>query len=371
MKSNIIEYFMDLVAIDSESRNEKAVAMQLQKDLEELGFTTQFDQANEKTGGNVGNLYAFLSGKSDKTPLLFCAHMDTVQPGNGIKPQIKGDYIVSDGTTVLGSDDKSGVAQIIFGIKELLAEGKELPPLEVVFTISEEIGLLGAKYLDPALLKSKIGFALDSHKVGQFMVGAPSQNSIKIKVYGKEAHAGVAPEKGINAIRVAAEAIAAMPLGRIDFETTCNIGIIKGGLATNIVPNMVEIKGEARSHNPEKLDKVTRQMIEAFETTAAMYKQGEFQARVEVEVINEYQSFFLGEEEEIVKLATKATRDLGLVPETVKGGGGSDANIFNGKGFKIIVAGTGMDKVHTVEEQISIKELELGKELVRSIIINY
>ena len=204
MKKTVIEYFIELVKIDSESRHEKATAERLMEDLKILGAEIQFDNANKYTGGDIGNLYALFPGKIEKKPILFCAHMDTVKPGDGIKPQIKDNKIVSDGTTVLGSDDKSGIVEIIWAIKELLEAGEKTAPIEVLFTISEEIGLLGAKHLDYSLLKSEIGYALDSHHVGQISIGAPSQNSIKFIVRGKESHAGVAPEKGINAIKVAA-----------------------------------------------------------------------------------------------------------------------------------------------------------------------
>lgn len=267
MNNDVIQYFLELIAIDSESRDERAMMDRLKTDLSELGARVEEDQIHPGIGGNAGNLYALIPGNIDKRPLLFCAHADTVKPGKNIKAQITDGRIHSDGTTVLGGDDKSGVAEIIMGIRQMLESGLEHAPVEVLITVSEEIGLLGAKHFDKSRLKSAFGYALDAHRVGDLVVGAPAQNSIKIVVSGQEAHAGVEPEKGVNAIRVAAEAIAAMPMGRIDHETTCNIGIIEGGTATNIVPNRVELKGEARSHNSAKLQQVSSDIRHSLEIT--------------------------------------------------------------------------------------------------------
>ncbi len=371
MNNTITEYFLSLIKIDSESKKEKEVAEKLGKDLKELGAEVQFDKANLKTGGNVGNLYAYIPGNIDKSPILFCAHMDTVKPGNGIKPQIKNSLITSDGTTILGADDKSGIAEIIWAMKELKETGKEHAPVEILFTISEEIGLLGAKYLDYSLIRSKIGYALDSHQVGHLSIGAPSQNSLKFVVRGKESHAGVAPEKGINAISVAAEAIAAMPQGRIDNETTCNVGLIKGGKATNIVPNEVIIEAEVRSHNTDKLKKVTDEMCQAFQEAVNKFQVGKHKAKVEIIIQEEYQAFRLNENTEAVVLAKDATEKLDIEFKTEIGGGGSDVNIFNQHGLQMAVAGSGMDKVHTVDECIKISELEIGAKWVLELIHEY
>ncbi|HNX01236.1 MAG TPA: M20/M25/M40 family metallo-hydrolase [Candidatus Cloacimonadota bacterium] len=371
IQKNVVDYFLSLITISSESKNEKNVAEKLFLDLKELGLQPVFDKAYEMTGGNCGNLYAYLPGSIQKPPMLLCAHMDTVSPGNDIKPVVENGIIHSDGTTVLGSDDKSGIAEIMLAIKELKDSGEAHAPIELLFTISEEIGLLGAKYLDYSLLKSKFGYALDAHHVGEFMVGAPSQNSLEFKVHGKEAHAGVAPEMGINAIQVAAEAIAAISWGRIDFETTCNVGIINGGNATNVVPNMVQIRGEVRSHSMKKLTDLTQQIVNTFQETVDKYEVNGHKARFEANVHNEYHSFFFENEEPVVELAIQAARKIGVPVRTIKGGGGSDANIFNGKGISVIAVGTGMDKVHTVEECIEVSELENGTKWVKELIRTY
>lgn len=371
MEKNIIDYFINLVRIDSESRNEKAVADKLQQDLLELGAEIKFDQAHQKTGGDIGNLYAYFKGRINKPPLLFCAHMDTVQPGIGIKPQIRDGNIYSDGTTVLGSDDKSGIAEIMFGIKAILESKEDFAPLEVVFTISEEIGLLGAKGLDYNLISSTIGFALDGHEVGTIAIAAPAQNSISYTIHGKEAHAGVEPEKGLNAIKIASEAISIMPLGRIDEETTCNIGLIQGGKATNIIPNRVEIKAEARSHDPVKLKDITDRMNKAVQETVNKYQINGCKARVDIKVNQEYTAFRLKDDDLAVLLAEKAAAGLNMNFCKYIGGGGSDVNIFNQNGLQMAVAGTGMRQVHTVHEQIKISDLQAGAEWVKEVIRIY
>ncbi len=368
MHDDVIRYFLELVAIDSESRDERALIDRLKKDLTELGADSLEDDAEKSSGGNAGNLHALIPGRADQKPILFCAHADTVKPGLGIKASITDGRIHSDGTTVLGGDDKSGLAEIIMGIKAVVDSKEAHAPIEVLITVSEEIGLLGAKHFDKSKLRSAFGYALDAHRVGDLVVGAPAQNSIRMVITGKEAHAGVEPEKGVNAIRVAAEAVAAMPLGRIDFETTCNVGIISGGSATNIVPNRVELKGEARSHNPHKLEQVTADIRHAAESAVQRHQYDFGAAALEWEAKQEYASFRIADSQAVVQLALDALNDLGIRAEVTVGGGGSDANIINGAGLPMIICGTGMNKVHTVAEDIEAEELKRGAAFIAALI---
>lgn len=371
MESDVLSYFIRLVKIDSESRNERAIADALIQDLIELGAEVSEDRCCESTTGNAGNLIARIPGSVDKAPILFCAHIDTVVPGVGVKPQIVDGKVVTDGTTVLGGDDKSGVAEIIMGIKALKDQGIEHAPLEILFTVSEEVGLLGAKCFDKSGLKAAFGYAFDTQNIGDLVLGAPSQNSFELIIKGKEAHAGVEPEKGINAIRVASEAIAAMPLGRIDFETTANVGTISGGMATNIVPNKVVIHGEARSHSQAKLDQVCSDIRKAVETAVAKHHNDHSAASFELEIEAEYKAFRLSEDAEPVILAKQALTSIGIEPKTAVGGGGSDANIINAAGVPMIIVGTGMMRYHTVNEYITIKDLEDGTAFVSKLIQLY
>ncbi|MFA7543695.1 MAG: M20/M25/M40 family metallo-hydrolase [Candidatus Cloacimonadaceae bacterium] len=369
MQDEIISYFLKLVKIDSESGDERQMIDTLKEDLLALGALVEEDNTMAETKSNAGNLYAYIAGEIDKDPILLCAHVDTVVPGKGVKPRIVGDIIESDGTTVLGGDDKSGVAEIMIALKRIKEKGIPHAPIEVLFTVSEEIDLLGAKHFDKSRLKSRFGFAFDSHRVEDIVVGAPSQNSFDVVFKGIDAHAGVEPEKGLSAIRLAAEAIAAMPLGRIDYETTCSVGIIKGGEATNIVPNKVIIRGEARSHNTEKLARICAEIESTIQQAIQPY--AEKGGKAEITFVREYQAFRIPESSEMVQLAKTALQKLNVNPSFKIGGGGSDANIFNAAGFPMILIGTGMDKVHTVHESIEIAQLKLGTNFIEKLIMEY
>ena len=270
-EKRMAETFMDLVRIDSVSREEGRLALYLQDLLASLGAQTVFDNSAAQTGSDTGNLIARFKGHSTASPLLFSAHMDTVEPGRGISPILKNSRITSDGTTILGADDKSALAILIEMLRVLKESGRPYPPLEFVFSTCEEIGLLGAKHLDWSLISARHGYVLDTRDPGGLVTRAPSANRLKFTVVGRDAHAGSTPEKGINAIWVAARAIATLELGRVDAETTCNLGVIHGGDATNIVPKQVEVDGEVRSHDEDKLETVTQRMIDAFQQAAAQY----------------------------------------------------------------------------------------------------
>src|SRR5919205_1664113 len=253
-QERIKNLLLELVQIDSVSREERDVAQRIKAYCEELGAEVFIDDAGEKVGGNTGNVIARFPGTvPDAEPIMMSAHMDTVVPGRGVKPIVEGDIIRTDGTTVLGGDDKSGCAVILETIRSLQEKSIPHAPIDAVFSICEEVGLLGAKHLDMSKVRAKYGIVFDSDDPGFLFTKGPSANHFEIKIHGLESHAGVAPEQGISAIRIAAEAISAMKLFRIDDETTANIGIIEGGKATNIITNFVYLKGEARSLNEEKL----------------------------------------------------------------------------------------------------------------------
>src|SRR5918997_4677257 len=272
-QERIKNLLLEFVQIDSVSRKERDVAERIKKYCEELGATVEIDDAGEKVGGNSGNVIARFKGTiPDAEPIMMSAHMDTVVPGEGVKPIVDGDIIRTDGTTVLGGDDKSGCAVIIETIRCLQEQNIPHAPIEAVFSICEEVGLLGAKHLDVSRIRSKYGIVFDSDDPGFLFTKGPSANHLEFKVHGLESHAGVAPESGISAIRIAAEAINNMKLGRIDEETTANIGVIHGGEATNIITNLVTLRGEARSLDDSKLEAQTRHIIECLEEAAARYE---------------------------------------------------------------------------------------------------
>ncbi len=373
--NRLVDYFISIVEIDSESKDEKAVAEKIANDLSEMGAEVQFDTAHHTTQGNVGNLIANFKGKGDKKPLLLCAHFDTVKPGKGIKPIIDDDRIKTDGSTVLGSDDKAGIAQIVEAIRRLHEEGFEYAPIQVLFTVSEEIGLLGAKSLDYSLINAEVGFALDWHGVGSVVTNAPSLNIFEVVITGKEAHAGGFPEKGINAIQVAGEAISKLRIGRIDHETTANIGNIKGGLAHNIVPKQCFVSGEVRSHDEKKLEQLTNEIVTTFEETAKKYQvefdSEVFHASAHTNVLKDFPALKIDKNQEIVKIAMKAAENIGVEPKIVTGGGGSDANVFFEHGMVVPIIGTGMEDVHSTHEYITLNDLEKVTQWVMEIIKEY
>ncbi len=367
-EQRLIETFMELVQVDSESGHEGEICKLLEQKFSELGLKVYVDDTMEQTGHGAGNLFAEWEadeGLESALPILFNSHMDTVTPGVGIKPRLDDDgYIRSDGTTILGSDDKAGIAAMLEAIQVIQENKIPHGPLQFVITVGEESGLVGAKAIAPEKLKGRYGYALDSNgKVGEISVAGPSQAQIRVKVHGKSAHAGVNPEDGISAIQVASKAISRMPLGRIDEETSANIGRFAGGGPTNIVCDYVEIEAEARSLVEEKLHAQVEAMKQAFEQTAE-----EFGARVEFHSEVIYPGFKFDETAPVVKLASQALQKIGREVKLLRSGGGSDANIFNGHGVPMVNLAIGYELIHTTEEQMPVEELVKTTELVIALV---
>jgi tripeptide aminopeptidase len=365
------DIFRSLVEIDSVSREEGALSDVIKAHLEDLGALVVIDDSADKTGSNTGNLIAKFEGNVNVPALLLNAHMDTVEPGRGVQAELKKGVFKSSGDTILGADDKSAIAILIEVMRTLQENRLPHGPIEIVLTVCEEIGLLGAKNLDYTLISSKFGFSLDAGDPGTIVTCAPVANKIKFDLHGKDAHAGSEPERGINAISLASKAIACQDLGRIDSETTCNIGLIQGGIATNIVPSHVSVKGEVRSHDEEKLEEVTASIVASFDKIVSTYKPvtGDTRLpRMEYLVEQEFPKLNIADDHDIVRLAQEAARNLSrpLVPH--KSGGGSDANIFYSKGICTPVLGTGMQDVHTTRESIRIEDMICTAELVLAII---
>lgn len=349
----IVEDFLELVRVDSVSGKERQLADLLKNKLFALGLEVHEDNAGRAVGSDTGNIIGRLPGNGRGEALLLCAHMDTVEPGHGVKPLVENGVIRSSGDTVLGADDKAGIAAILEALRVVCDKNIEHGGLEIVFTIWEEGGLFGSKNLDYDLITARSGFVLDSDgPPGTIITRAPSQDRIGATIRGKAAHAGINPEDGINAIQVASHAIAKMKLGRIDHETTSNIGIVSGGKAINIVPDSVSIQGESRSLDGRKRKLQTAHMCRAIREAAS-----KFGAHADIVAETVYQGFSLGEESNPVRIAVKAAVSLGLNPRLEKTGGGSDANIFNARGIPTVVLGIGMQKVHTTEEYIRVADL--------------
>jgi tripeptide aminopeptidase len=372
-QERIKNLLLELVQIDSISRRERDVAERIKQICEEMGAAVEIDDAGAKVGGNSGNVIARFPGTiPGAETIMMSAHMDTVVPGEGVKPIVEGDIIRTDGTTVLGGDDKSGCAVIIETIRCLQENNVPHAPIEAVFSICEEVGLLGAKHVDVSKLKSRYGIVFDSDDPGFLFTRGPSANHMEWKIYGLESHAGVAPEQGISAIKIAAEAIAGMKLGRIDEETTANVGVIEGGKATNIVTNYVYLKGEARSLDDEKLEAQTRHMNECFERAASKYEVTvdgvTTRGRVEAHVTREYFSMDVPDTSRVVQLVYQAAQRLGHKVETLASGGGCDANIFNKRGIECANFGTGMRAIHTVKEWLDVKDMYQSAEIALEVL---
>lgn len=371
-QERIKNLLLELVQIDSISRRERDVAERIKKYCEEMGAQVEIDDAGGKVGGNSGNVIARFRGTiPNAEPIMMSAHMDTVVPGENVKPIVEGDIIRTDGTTVLGGDDKSGCAVIIETIRCLQEQNIPHTDIEAVFSICEEVGLLGAKHLDVSKIRSKYGIVFDSDDPGFLFTKGPSANHLEFNVYGLESHAGVAPEEGISAIKIAAEAIANMKLFRIDEETTANIGIIEGGKATNIITNFVHLVGEARSLSEEKLKAQCDHMVKCFEDAAAKYEvtvEGRTtKGRVEAIVEPEYFAMDVPDDSRVVQLVKQAASRMGLKVETMASGGGCDANIFNRKGIECANLGTGMRAIHTVNEWLDVKDMYASAEMTLQI----
>ncbi|MCA1641991.1 MAG: M20/M25/M40 family metallo-hydrolase [Acidobacteria bacterium] len=372
-QERIKNLLLELVQIDSVSRKERNVAERIKKYCEEMGAEVEIDAAGEKVGGNSGNVIARFPGTiPGAETIMMSAHMDTVVPGEGVKPIVEGDIIRTDGTTVLGGDDKSGCSVIIETIRCLQEQNVPYAPIEAVFSICEEVGLLGAKHVDVSKLKAKYGLVFDSDDPGFLFTKGPSANHMEFKIIGLESHAGVAPEEGISAIRIAAEAIHNMKLGRIDEETTANIGVIRGGEATNIITNLVTLRGEARSHDDAKLERQTAHMIKCLEDAAAKHEVTvagvTTKARVESHVTREYYAMDVPDSSRVVQLVYQAAARLGQKVEACASGGGCDANIFNKRGIECANFGTGMRAIHTVKEWLDVKDLYASAEMTLEIL---
>lgn len=357
--------FLDLININSPSKNERGVADYLINKLTSLGFDVEEDDAGSKIGGNTGNLMAFKKGSVEGAKaLFFSCHMDTVEPTTSLKVIIEGDLIRTDGTTILGADDKAGIAAVVEGIQAVIESGKLHGDIQVLLDVSEEIGLLGAKYMDLNKIKADMGYVLDTSKpVLGITVSAPSHANLIIEITGKAAHAGMAPEEGVSAIIAASNAISKMKLGRIDIETTANVGVIEGGKARNIIPDRVMVKAEARSRNEDKLTRQIEYMSNLFIEEAE--KMG---AKARVEVEKEYFAFRWNQDDDIVKFAVKALERIGEKVSFQDGGGGSDANMFNSAGVPAVLIGVGYESPHSPDERVTVTDIEKSAKMVQSLI---
>ncbi|MBI5634993.1 MAG: M20/M25/M40 family metallo-hydrolase [Nitrospirae bacterium] len=362
-RKRLVSTFIDLININSPSFEEDLLGKHLEKLFRNLDFRVtrqRFDRTFNIIASKKGSL------KSVR-PLLLSGHMDTIEPTEGIRYAIKGKVIRSIGETVLGADDKSAIAQILEAMTVMKEQDIAHGDIEVVITSAEEKGLIGAKNLDFKKIRSRHALVLDSGgPVGRIVVAAPTQISYELRVVGRPAHAGIEPEKGISAIRVASEIIAAVPDGRIDEVTTANIGIIRGGTATNVVPKEVMVKGEVRSHEPATLRAIRDDI---FDKAMSMAKNRG--AKVHIKAQEEYRAFRISGSEPFLAFMDSIFLDARIKPEHTATGGGSDANIFNQHGIVTLNLSTGMQKVHSHDEFIHIDDLVNGSIIVAAAVRDF
>lgn len=364
-RDRLTESFLELVRIDSLSKKERDMADHLLKRLREMGLEPYEDDTGSKIGGNAGNVICRVPGIPGKPVLLLMAHMDTVDPGIGKKPVVDGDLIRSDGTTVLGGDDAAGIVVILETIGSLKEDGISHGDLYLVFTVAEEGGLFGARNLDISKIPADYAFILDDEgPIATAAIKAPFYNRFKATFKGRAAHAGLEPEKGLNAIILASRALSEMPhMGRIDEESTSNIGIINGGIARNIVSETCTVEGEVRSIHEDRLEQYTKEILDHIREVTE--KQG---GHVEIEVERMYPGYNLEESSPIICLLKDAAKKAGLPLNLHATGGGSDTNVINGYGIPAVDISVGMDRVHSTEERIRISDMEKACHFLQAII---
>lgn len=343
-KNRIVKTFFELVSIDSPSGEEEEISSVLAKKLKKLGGKIVID--------SYGNLIAKFEGRGK--PLMLNSHTDTVEPGRSIKPKTKGGKIVSDGTTIVGGDAKAGISIILEAIETARENKIAIRPLDVVLTREEETSLGGAKNLDYSLLRAKEGLVFDGdEEVYKIFVSSPTYYDLDVEITGRSAHAGVEPEKGISAIEIAAKMINGLKLGRLDEETTVNVGIIQGGSVRNAVPEKTRFHGEIRSRNKKTLERILKQTGSVFDSIAKNYPEAE----IKVDFLKEFEGFKLLPSHPLIIKASNVLKGMELKAELKDSGGGSDANIFGENGLQVIIVGTGVYQPHTKREYVLIDQM--------------
>lgn len=356
--SRTLDTFLDLARISSPTGREREVAEYAAAVLAEIGCAVRCDDSRERTGANVGNLIATLPGTGGA--IAFSAHMDCVDPCEGVMPVVQDGVIRSAGETVLGGDDKVGIAAILEAMRRLHESGEPHAAVLALLTVSEEQGLIGAKALSAEDVDADACLVLDADgSVGGIVTSAPTHYTFTALFRGRAAHAGVEPEKGISAIRMAASAIERMQLGRLDELTTANIGTIDGGSATNVVAPSCKVTGECRSLDATRVEAVREAMDAALKEAAA-----EFGGEVEVAWKLEYRGFTVSDKEPVLALVERACADIGVTARRFATGGGSDGNVLSALGVPTLVLSSGMSKVHTTAEELEVAQLELLADLL-------
>jgi tripeptide aminopeptidase len=359
-----VSLFLELAALPSPPGEERAVADVVLRYLRGLGLQPVEDDAGSRIGSTTGNVYARLDATAPGTPLFFCAHLDTVPPSGQIEPVVDGGVVRNAGGTILGADNKAAVAAMLEAVRRVLAENRPHAGIELVFTPKEEVGLIGAAAFEHERLHAQLGYVYDqAAPIGEIILGAPWAQALEVAFHGRASHAGMFPEEGRSAIQAAAKAIADLRLGRVDEETTANVGVIAGGTATNIVPERCTFRAEARSHDERKLSELVQEMLDAcsFAATAA-------ECEVETELRKSYSGYRFKRDEVGVLLAARALERCGREPSYALSGGAADANVFNDRGRRCVNLANGMTDIHTPDERIAIADLDAMVEVTLALV---
>jgi tripeptide aminopeptidase len=344
--SEAVDLFLELAALPTPPGEERAAADVVIRYLRDLGLEPDED--------GFGNVYARLEPTAEGTPLFFCAHLDTVSPSGPLEPVVDDGVLRNAGGTILGADNKAAVVQMLEGARRVLVENVPHAGIELVFTRQEEVGLLGAAAFDHSRLAARLGFVYDQEgPIGEIILGAPYAQGLEITFRGRAAHAGMAPEEGRSAIQAAAKAIADLRLGRVDDETTANVGVISGGTAGNIVPDTCSLLAEARSQNERKLADLVQEMLEA-----CAFAASETECEVQTELRKTYRGYRFAKNEEVVVLAAAALERCGHEVRYGLSGGAADANVFNDRGLRCVNVTHGVHDFHSPDEHVAVADLE-------------
>jgi tripeptide aminopeptidase len=354
--SEVVGLFTELAALPSPPGDERAVADAVTRYLRDLGLAVDEDDAGRAVGSNSGNLYCRLEPTdSGGTPMFLCAHLDTVPPTAAIEPVIDDEGVIRNAAgTILGADNKSAVAAMLEGARRVLSENRRHGGIELLFTPKEEVGLLGAAAFDHERLHARVGYVYDqAAPIGDVILGAPYSRAMEVRFHGRAAHSGMYPEEGRSAIAASARAISDLRLGRVDEDTTANVGTIHGGTAGNIVPEWCVLEAEARSHQERKLEELVQEMVDTFSFAAGLED-----CEVETKVSKSYKGYRFKPDDQVVRIAHAALERAGYAPSYGLSGGAADANVFNERGLACLNLANGMQDIHTPDERITVDDLE-------------
>jgi tripeptide aminopeptidase len=363
-RERLLDDFVRLCEIESPSRSERAVADAVKAELERLGLTVEEDDTASETGSHAGNLLARIEGPPDSRTILLCAHLDTVPLAGPVKVRQENGVLSNRHEAILGADNKAAVVTILGALRRLVRDGTPPAGIEILFTTGEEQALKGAKSVDMSRLSADYGYVFDhATPIGEIVIASPTYYSVEARFRGQAAHAGIRPEAGHNAIAAAARAVAAMRIGRLDPETTANVGRIQGGTSANVVAERCYVELETRSLDADKAAQIVSEMVDALSEAAS-----DSECDVETQVERLFQGYRLPRTAPAVEVAAAALRDNGIEPSYITTGGGSDANVFVQAGLPVVNLANGTERNHQPDESVTIEALETMLEVTVSLV---